>query len=107
MHFPTLAVVRRDAFVPTIFAYPGQQPIAIRRHYAALASQLPPARLWDALVERTSPLDFAERAALDEYDFVIFLGQRAFAVQPSNELSLIFAMPHFVLAGVNIVSASQ
>jgi hypothetical protein len=107
MHFPTLAVVRRDAFVATVFAYPGQQPIALRRHYAALASQLPPGRLWAALAERTAPLDSAERAALDEYDFVIFLGQRPFDMQPSNELSLIFTMPRFVLARVNIVSASQ
>jgi hypothetical protein len=107
LHFPTLAVLRRDAFVPTLFAFPAQQPIALRPHYATLARQLPPARLWAALVERSAPLDSAERAALAEYDFVIFLGRQPFAVQPSNELSLIFAMPRFVLAGVNIVSASQ
>jgi hypothetical protein len=107
LHFPTLAVVRRDAFVPTLFAFPAQQPIALRRHYAALASQLPPGRLWAALVERTAPLDSAERAALAEYDFVIFEGRRPFAVQPSNELSLLFAVPRFVLARVNTVSASR
>jgi hypothetical protein len=107
LHFPTLAVVRRNAFVPTLFAYPAQQPIALRRHYAALASQLPPGRLWAAFVERSAPLDSAERAALAQYDFVIFEGRRPFAVQPSNELSLLFAAPRFVLARVNIVSASR
>jgi hypothetical protein len=107
LHFPTLAVVRRDAFVPTLFALPAQQPIALRPHYAALARQLPPERLWAALVERTAPLDSAERAALAEYDFVIFEGRRHFAVQPSNELSLILATPRFVLARVNIIPANR
>jgi hypothetical protein len=107
LHFPTLAVVRRDAFVPTLFAFPAQQPIALRRHYAALASQLPPGRLWAALVDGTAPLDSAERAALAEYDFVIFEGRRPFAVPPSSELTLLFAMPRFVLARVNTISASR
>jgi hypothetical protein len=107
LHFPALAVVRRDAFVPTLFAFPSQQPIALRQHYAALANQLPPGRLWAALVERSAPLDSAERAALAEYDFVIFEGRRPFAVQPSIELSLLFVMPRFVLARVNTVSSGR
>jgi hypothetical protein len=107
LHFPALAVVRRDAFVPTLFAFPAQQPIALRQHYAALARQLPAGRLWAALVERTAPLDSAERATLAEYDFVIFEGRRPFAVQPSNELSLLFAVPRFVLARVNSLSSSR
>jgi hypothetical protein len=106
-HFPTLAVVRRDAFVPTVFALPAQQPIALRPHYAALASQLPPWRLWAALVERTAPLDAAERAALAEFDFVIFEGRRPFAVPPSSELSPLFTAPRFVLARVNTVFARR
>jgi hypothetical protein len=107
LHFPTLAVVRRDAFVPTLFAFPGQQPIALRGHYAALARRLPPGRLWAALVDRTAPLDSAERAALAEYDFVIFEGRRPFAVHPPNELTPLFVVPRFVLARVNTVSASR
>jgi hypothetical protein len=63
--------------------------------------------LWAALVERTVPLDSTERAALAEYDFVIFEGRRPFTVQPSNELSLLFAAPRFVLARVNTISASR
>jgi hypothetical protein len=105
-HFPTLAVVRRDAFVPTLFAFPTQQPIALRPHFAVLASQLPPGRLWAAFVERTTLLASAERTAIAEYDFVIFEGRRPFEVQPSGELSLLFEVPRFALARVNAVSAS-
>jgi len=44
-HFPTLAIVRRDAFVPTLFAFPTQQPVALRPEYRALADRLAPERL--------------------------------------------------------------
>lgn len=107
LHFPTLAVVRRDAFVPTLFAHPAQQPVVLRAHYAALASQLTPCRLWVALVERTEPLDKAERIAFAEYDFVIFEGPLPFVLPPSIELSPLFTAPRFVLARVNTVSASR
>ena len=42
VHLPTLAISRREAFVPTLFAYPGQQPVALRPSYAALADAVTP-----------------------------------------------------------------
>ena len=36
-HLPTLAIARRDAFVPTLFAYRGQQPVALRPEAQRLA----------------------------------------------------------------------
>jgi hypothetical protein len=105
VHFPAQAVIRRNAFVPTLFAYPTQQPIALRPDLAALADRLPPWRLWNAFVERTDPLDGAERAALADYDFVIFLGRGPFALPKSSEVSAVFTAPRFVLAQVNAVSA--
>ncbi len=106
-HFPALAVVRRNAFVPTLFALPTQQPISLRPYYAALALQLSPERLWAALVERTEPLDTVERTAFAEYDLVIFEALLPFAVPPSRELTPLFITPRFVLARINTVSASR
>jgi hypothetical protein len=105
-HFPTLAVLRRDAFVPTLFANPTQQPIALRPQYRVLAGQLSPRRLWDALVKRTAPLNLAERAALADYDFIVFVGQRPFALPVEKGLSPLVTTPHFVLARIDAVSAS-
>jgi hypothetical protein len=106
-HFPALAVVRRDAFVPTLFALPAQQPIALHPHFAAIASQLSTERLWAALAARTAPLDPFERAAFAEYDFVIFHALQPFALPPSREFTPLFVTPRFVLARVNTVSASR
>jgi hypothetical protein len=106
-HFPALAVVRRNAFVPTVFAHPAQQPISLRPHYAALALQLSPERLWAALVERSEPLDVVEHAAFAEYDLVIFEALVPFAVPPSSELTPLFVAPRLVLSRVNTVSASR
>jgi NADH:ubiquinone oxidoreductase subunit 6 (subunit J) len=50
LHLPAMAVVRRDAFVPTLFALPGQQPLALRPRWAALAAEAQPPLLWTALV---------------------------------------------------------
>jgi hypothetical protein len=55
-HFPLIAVLRRDVFVPTLFANPTQQPVALRPHYRALAGQLGEEQLWRALIEG-APLD--------------------------------------------------
>ena len=106
-HFPALAVVRRNAFVPTLFAHPAQQPISLRPYYTALALQLSPERLWAALVERSEPLDAVEHAAFAEYDLVIFEALVPFAVPPSSELTPLFVAPRLVLSRVNTVSASR
>ena len=49
VHLPVLAISRREAFVPTLFAYPGQQPIALQPSYAALADAAPPQLFWIGL----------------------------------------------------------
>jgi hypothetical protein len=49
LHLPAMGVVRRDAFVPTLFAVPGQQPLALRLPWAAVADAAQPAVLWAAL----------------------------------------------------------
>ena len=40
-HLATLAVIQRSAFVPTLFADPGKQPVGIREKYQGLARDVP------------------------------------------------------------------
>lgn len=96
-HFPTLAILRRDAFVPTLFAFPTQQPVALRPSYRAVADQLPPERLWSAFVAGNAPLDARERAALSAYDHIVFVGRRPFSLAKTNGLEPVFAAPRFRL----------
>ncbi len=61
-----LAVVVRQAFVPTMFAEPGKQPIAFRSAIAPLAQYIPPvARLYDPAQ------DALDAAAVAPYDYVL------------------------------------
>ena len=39
-HLATLAVIQRSAFVPTLFADPGKQPVVIRDKYQGLAQEV-------------------------------------------------------------------
>ncbi|HEX4504756.1 MAG TPA: hypothetical protein VH722_03420 [Alphaproteobacteria bacterium] len=54
-HFPTLAVLDRDAFVDTIFADPRQQSLLFTPLGAGLANQPRPETLWPALAKGTLP----------------------------------------------------
>ncbi|HXY98735.1 MAG TPA: hypothetical protein VEI03_01955 [Stellaceae bacterium] len=96
-HVPLLAVVRRDAFVPTLFAFPTQQPVALAPRYRALRDRLPPERLWSAFVGDGPPLDAAEEAALAQYDAIVFVGRAAFAPPAAPPLVPAFAAPRFAL----------
>ena len=96
-HFPTLAIVRRDAFVPTLFAFPTQQPVALRPAYRALADRLAPERLWAAVAAAAPPLDDGERAALRGYDYVAFVSRRPFVLAAQPGLEGVFAAPRFAL----------
>jgi len=99
-HFPLLAVVRRDAFVPTLFAFPTQQPVALQPTYRALADALPPERLWSVLVDGSAPLNAGERAALAAYDHVIVLGRQPFTVDAKAPLGAVFTAPRLQLLAV-------
>lgn len=95
MHFPVLAAARREAFVPTLFAYPGQQPVAFRPRFRALAAALPADRLWAAFVRGAPPLDGAERKALAAYDYIAFSGVAPFTLANPRGLAPAFLSPRF------------
>jgi hypothetical protein len=96
VHLPTLAIARRDAFVPTLFAYPTQQPVALRPEWRALADSLSPGAVWAALVEHR-PLDTAQHRALDRFDYVVLLDRRPFTVSDAAGLVPVAVTPRFQL----------
>ncbi len=71
-HLPALAVVTSDAFVPTLFAFPGQQPLAFREPYGALARTASPDDFWSLVADGAANPRAA--AALADYDFVLVTG---------------------------------
>jgi hypothetical protein len=95
LHFPTLAIVRREAFVPTLFANPAQQPVAMRGPYAALAAKTVPQDLWSAFIGRNAAAATRAAGALAHYDDVAFLDVRPFRVAPSRCLAPLFRQPRF------------
>lgn len=102
VHLPVLAIARRDAFVPTLFAYPTQQPVALRPEWRALADTLSPGAVWAAFVEHR-PLDDAQRRALDRFDFVVLLDRKPFAVADATGLAPLFLAPRFQIYRLNAV----
>lgn len=95
LHFPVLAVARRDAFVPTLFAYATQQPIAFTREYGAIADQLSAGTLWRFYVAGGAPLPPAVTQALAHCRYITFAGRQPFALRPGSGLQPVFISPRF------------
>jgi hypothetical protein len=90
VHLAVLAVARREAFVPTLFAYEGQQPIALEPPYDALANAATPPELWDVvLAGRNTP------KVLQRYDFLAVTGGKPPSVPPAPCLRPFFGQPTF------------
>jgi hypothetical protein len=83
LHVATLAAMRREAFVPTLFAYASQQPIALRPPYDALAGATSPNWIWGGFVEGNATEHAASAAVLKDYDYVVFASRDPFTV-PAN-----------------------
>jgi hypothetical protein len=79
-HLPVLAVARRAAFVPTLFAYPAQQPIALNPPYDRLAAAATPFELWSAFTTRDDTAKGHVSKAVGEYDAIVFVGRKPFAL---------------------------
>jgi len=101
LHLAVLAIARREAFVPTLFAYEGQQPIALRPPYAALANAATPPELWD-LVRASHDTAETEgrRQALLHYDFVAVVGGRPQDVLQTGCLRSFVKQPNFEILTV-------
>jgi len=96
VHLPVLAAALSDAFVPTLFAIPGQQPIAFAPGLRDLAAETGPDLLWDAL-EKPGALDPRAAALLDHYDYVAVIGVRPFDLPARAALVPVLSAPRFKL----------
>jgi hypothetical protein len=94
-HLPVLAVARREAFVPTLFAYPAQQPIALNPPYDRLAAAATPFELWSAFMIGNAEARQRVSAALAEYDAIVFVDRRPFTLPAQRCLRPLSARPTF------------
>jgi hypothetical protein len=98
-HVPTLAIIRRDAFVPTLFTFPMQQPIRLTREFRHLAKSLPPSVLWSYFVSGHRDIGHGDidEAALGCYDFIVFIARHEFHVADHGLLQLVADKPGFTM----------
>jgi hypothetical protein len=96
IHLPTLALARRGIFVPTLFAIPGQQPIALRQAYAEMAAAASPTALWAAFVNG----DRSASSNLRGYEHIVFTDRRPFEVHAGGCLRPVFERPSFKIFAV-------
>jgi hypothetical protein len=99
VHLAALAVARREAFVPTLFAYSGQQPLTLKPRFAALADAVPPQLFWVGFVDRDTEELGRLVAALEEYDYIVFTGGPV-NVSPTPCLRPFFHQPTFQIFAV-------
>ncbi|HZK92507.1 MAG TPA: hypothetical protein VFC56_20395, partial [Stellaceae bacterium] len=97
LHVATLAAARREAFVPTLFAYATQQPLVPRPPYDALAAATSPEALWSAFVAGDVAAQAQVAPVLRDYDFVVFADREAFSVPPRPCLHAVTSPPNFQL----------
>jgi hypothetical protein len=95
IHLPALAIARRGAFVPTLFVYPAQQPIALNPPYDRLAAAATPFELWSAFMTGDADARQLVSAALAEYDAIVFVDRRPFALPAQRCLRPLSARPTF------------
>lgn len=95
-HLPTLAVLRRDAFAPTLFAYETQQPIIVTPSARVLREAVEPKALWQAVMAGQAGEEQARRA-LAGFDALVALGPEPFVVPPSRLLEPVGIEPNFAL----------
>jgi len=97
LHVAVLAAARRDAFVPTIFAFPTQQPLALRPPYDAFAGATSPSGLWAELVDGDATARRTAASVLKDYDFIVFADRDPFTVPPDPCLAALPSPPRFQL----------
>jgi len=97
VHFPLIEVARRDAFVPTLFALPTQQPVELQPAYRALAIDTRPERLWGAFVAPASAPTVTLRRQIAQFDYVVFLSTAPFQVKGDAQLEPAQIDPGFQL----------
>jgi hypothetical protein len=88
-HIASLAAVTADAFVPTLFVFPGQQPLRFREPYAALASSASPEDFWRLIVDGEGDAAGRVAAALSRYDYVLVTDEATVRTGAATGLDLV------------------
>ncbi len=96
-HVPMLAVPLREAFVPTVFAYMGLQPLAIVPAYANLPAEAPTEIIWAAFVGDDKNAQVRVAKVLPRYDYIVFYDKVPITVRPTPCLSFVKGVPSFQL----------
>ena len=100
VHLALIAIARRDAFVPTLFAIPGQQPVVLKPPFASLAQEAQPQILWAALVDGSAADRARPPIPLGDFDFVALTDKRPIRVPSSPCLAPFFMQPTFQIFAV-------
>ena len=95
VHVPTLAAARRGAFVPTLFAFTGQQPIVVRPPYDRLTAAAFQFTLWAAFMGGDDEARRQALASLAGYDAIVFVNHEAFQLPDEDCLRPLFRRPTF------------
>jgi hypothetical protein len=96
VHLAVLAAARREAFVPTLFANEGQQPIALKPPYETLADAAMPQELWAVVVPGGDAVKTGgPLTALQQYDYLAVTGGEPSGVPPTRCLRPLFTQPTF------------
>jgi hypothetical protein len=102
---PLMATVRRDAFVPTLFAFAEQQPIAPTPRAAALLAATSENALWSAFIDRDAGALAEARPALARFDYLLLVGLKPFRVPADELLTPLGETPTFKLFEVRKAGA--
>ena len=100
VHLPVLAISRREAFVPTLFAYPGQQPIALQTAYVALADAASPQLFWTGLTGGETAEMTLLLPVLQQYDYVVLTGGLPGNMPPNRCLARFYRQRSFQIFAV-------
>ncbi len=100
-HMPMLAAALRDAFVPTVFAYQGLQPLAITKAFADLPALAPTEILWAAFIGHDKAAQARTAAVMPRYDYVVFYDKKPITVRPTTCLTFVKGVPSFQLYKIN------
>jgi len=100
LHLPTLAAARREAFVPTVFTSPAQQPLVLTPPAEALAQIAVAPAWWLAFVDHDPVARGLLGPALAQYDYVVFLDRQPFDLPADPCLAPVAAQSNFRLAAI-------
>jgi hypothetical protein len=100
-YLPLTATPHRNAIVPTLFAFPEQQPVSFTPKGAAPAAEAAPPRLWAAFAERNPDALTDTRPVLVRYDCRLVIGRHRFRLAEDPGLVAIDATSTFQLIAID------